>query len=91
MSALKKYPRGVGMGICGGAGVTCTLTDTGPLLAIDLFSVESSIGFIVLSQSVEVPAMEECKAWVYIQPMGVSVTFADKDSSAYMPLQASRS
>lgn len=25
------------MGICGGAGVTCSPTDTGPLLAIDLF------------------------------------------------------
>ena len=30
------------MGICGGAGAAHTPTYTGPLLAVDLFSVESS-------------------------------------------------
>jgi len=41
MSALKNYPRGVGRGICGGAGCARTPTYTGPLLEVDLFSVES--------------------------------------------------
>jgi len=41
MSAMKKYPRGVERIICGGAGCARTPTYTGPLLAVDLFSVES--------------------------------------------------
>jgi len=40
-SALKNYPRGVERGIYGGAGCARTPIYTGPLLAVDLFSVES--------------------------------------------------
>jgi len=43
MSALKKLPRGAGRGICGGVDAAHTLTYTGLPLAVDLFSVDSTI------------------------------------------------